>query len=86
MAEKEIDSVKIRCPLCKDTHEYNIEKQSSPIMYKITEHMEESEQKRKFRVVVACPEKDENYRATIEVTQSFGEVIDNIGLSLFKSD
>lgn len=75
--EKEILAVK--CPLCKETHEYSLEVEKDTVFYYITEEiLSQSPKQRSFVRLLMCPNNQKMFQATITVNGTVSKIIKDV--------
>ena len=78
------EKLELKCPICKETHEYSINVDRSLILYSLFVPSSTKSTKRtvkKFKRVFVCPVKNEQFQAIITMEEGFGEIINDVSVN-----
>ena len=78
MSEDTPEKIKLKCPICEETHEYALKISKSYVLCQITSDMETSTKIVKVRRIFTCPTEDKEFQATLKIPQHFGEIINDV--------
>ena len=76
---EDIRTINIKCPLCKESHPYNISVDESHVIYNITMNSFSNKRNiKKFKRIFLCPTKDKMFESILSFEESFGIVINDV--------
>ena len=76
------EKLELKCPICKGTHEYNINVDRSGILYSMLfAPIPTKRTVKKFKRVFVCPDKNEQFQAIVTMEEGFGEIINDLSVN-----
>jgi hypothetical protein len=74
-----IETMEIKCPVCKNTHTYNISINKSHVIYNLTANSFSNKRNiKKFKRIFLCPQFNEMFESILCFEEYFGEIISDV--------
>jgi len=75
------EKLELKCPICKEKHEYSINVDRSHILYYMLSSPSPTERTvKKFKRIFVCPDKNQQFQAIVTMEEGFGEIINDVSV------